>query len=64
MPNNANMIEMHLLDYLKETKQWGTLYWDGILAYCIGYYDEITMDHLVAIRELERFGAIKGRYTD
>lgn len=60
MPSNAEMILMHLMDYLKESCQWGTLRWDGVLAYCIGYYDSITMDHVVAIRQLEKYGAIKG----
>lgn len=57
-PTNARLIEMHLAQYLEETGQAGTLHWDAVLAYCIGYYDEITMDHIVAIRELERSGLI------
>lgn len=60
MPNNAQVIEMHLVQYLHETGQTGTLYWDAVLAYCIGYYETITMDHVVAIRELERTGLILG----
>ncbi len=59
MLNNAEMIEMHLATYLHETGQVATIRWDAVLAYCIGYYDEITMDHIVAIRNLERLGYIR-----
>lgn len=59
MPNNAEIIEMHLLDFLRETNQWGTLDWSAVLAYCIGYYDEITNDHLVAVKNIERLGGLK-----
>lgn len=60
MASNATMIEMHLDQYLRETNQYGELFWDAVMAYCTGYYDEkITMDHIVAIRNLERIGAIR-----
>ena len=59
MPSNAGLIEMHLDQMLRETGQAGTVHWDAVLAYCIGYYDEhITMDHLIAINELTRRGMI------
>lgn len=65
MPTNKDLIYMELERHLKDTKQWGTLHWDAVLAYCIGYYDcNITMDHLDAIKQLELFGGILGRYRE
>lgn len=58
MPSNAEMIEIQLYDMLRETKQWGTLDWSAVVGYCIGYYETITNDHLVAIKNLERLGAL------
>lgn len=62
MPTNKDMIVMHLMDYLKETGQYRALRWDGVLAYCLGYYGEITEDHLEAVRMLERLGAVLVEY--
>lgn len=58
MPDNARLIEIHLYEMLQETGQAGTVRWDAVMGFCIGYYGEITMDHIVAIRELERTGVI------
>ena len=58
MPNNADLIQMHLEEMLRETEQWGTVTWHSVMGYCIGYYEEITLDHVVAFRELEKMGAI------
>lgn len=58
MPSNAELIEMHLYHFLLETEQLGNATWFTVLGYCLGYYETITMDHLVAIRELERTGAL------
>lgn len=63
MPSNAELIEMHLWDMLRETGQWGTLDWSAVVGYCIGYYETITNDHLVAIKNLERLGALKGCFN-
>ena len=58
MPSNAEIIQMHLDDMLRETGQYGNISWGAVMGYCIGYYDEITLDHVVAIQELQRTGAI------
>ena len=58
MPSNAELIEMHLYHMLLETEQIGTVTWFEVLGYCLGYYETITMDHLLAIRELEKMKAI------
>ena len=58
MPSNAELIEMHLYHFLLETEQLGTVSWFEVLGYCLGYYETITMDHLLAIRELEKQGYI------
>lgn len=55
---NARLIEMHLYEMLQETGQFGAVRWDSVMGFCIGYYNEITLDHIVALRELERTGAI------
>ena len=56
--SNARMIEMHLFEMLKETGQYGNVRWGAVMGYCLGYYETITLDHIVAIQELERMGAI------
>ena len=58
MPSNAELIEMHLNQMLQETEQYGTLDWGNVMAFCIGYYETITLDHIIAIRNLESTGAI------
>lgn len=61
MPDNAKMIEMHLLQYLEENKKSTCPLmenWCSILAYCLGYYGEITMEHILVVRELQRQGKI------
>lgn len=63
MPDNKSMILMHLMDYLKETNQWGSVSWKDVLSYCLGYYGEITEDHLWAVMCLERYNACPGHYT-
>lgn len=62
MSNNAQLIEMHLLQYLEENRKSEHPLlenWDSLLAYCLGYYGEITMDHILVVRELQRQGMIK-----
>lgn len=58
MPSNTEIIQMHLDDMLRKTGQYGNVSWGAVMGYCIGYYDEITVDHVVAIQELQRTGAI------
>ena len=58
MPENKDMIHLHLMEYLYETHQWGTLRWDGVLGFCLGYYGKITDDHIWAVKELEKSGAV------
>lgn len=58
MPSNAEIIEMQLWEMLKDTNQMYHVRWADVMAYCIGYYETITMDHLVAITNLERCGYI------
>ena len=58
MPSNAQMIEMHLEEMLRETGQAGNITWGPVMGYCTGYYKEITLDHIVAIQELENRGLI------
>lgn len=58
MPSNAEVIQMHLEEMLRETNQLRTIRWPVVMAYCTGYYGEITLDHITAIMELERTGQI------
>ena len=55
---NAETIQHHLHHFLLETGQYGEVSIYAVLGYCLGYYETITMDHLLAIQELERIGAI------
>lgn len=57
--SNSNIIQMQLYEMLHETGQYGWADWRAMIAYCIGYYGVITMDHVNAIAELERTGAVK-----
>lgn len=58
MPSNAEVIQMHLEEMLRETGQRGKVTWSAVMGYCIGYYGTITLDHVTAIMELERTGSI------
>lgn len=57
--SNVDLIRMHLEEMLRETGQYGTLDGLSVVAYCIGYYEKIGLDHLSAIRDLILSGAIK-----
>lgn len=59
MPSNAEIIQMHLYEMLVETGQLGNVNWAGAMGYCIGYYDKITNDHVIAILDLQRLGFLK-----
>ena len=59
MPTNARMIEIHLEDFLRSSGQAGNVDWGMVMGYCIGYYKEITLDHVIAIQELITRGLIK-----
>ena len=58
MPENKDIILMHLVCYLIDTNQWKAIRWDGVLSYCLGYYGEITSDHVWAVRWLEQYGGV------
>lgn len=58
MPSNARVIEMELEAMLRETGQIGNVKWGPVIGYCIGYYKEVTMDHIIAVQELESRGLI------
>lgn len=57
-PTNIDLIQMHLEEMLRETNQYGNITWGAVIGYCLGYYGDVTMDHVVAIMELQRIGAI------
>ena len=52
MPTNIDLIRMHLETMLDETGQADCITWHHLVAYCIGYYETITLDHITAIREI------------
>ena len=56
---NATLIEMHLEEMLRETNQFGFARWFDVLSYCIGYYGEVTTDHIKAVKNLEQRGLLK-----
>ena len=58
MASNAQMIEMHLEEMLRETGQIYNVSWSAVIGYCIGYYKEITQDHVVAVMSLQTRGLI------
>lgn len=57
--SNVELIRMHLEEMLRETGQYGAIDGLSVVAYCIGYYEKIDLDHLSAIRDLILSGAIK-----
>lgn len=56
MPNNQEIIRMHLEEFIRENpgQSWRTL-----LAYCIGYYTIIDLDILAVVGELQVEGLIE-----
>lgn len=49
---NKDTIVMHLETHLQETGQEAK--WNYLLSYCLGYYGEITQDHIQAVMEIVR----------
>ena len=44
---------------LEELIPLGTDNWVDMLAFCIGYYGEVTLDMIMVVRDLQREGKIK-----
>ena len=64
MPTDRELIRLHLDMYLMEIEAEHGAYvrslenWHTILAYCLGYYGEISMDILSVVYEMQREGTI------
>lgn len=54
-PANRDSIRMHLEEHLRE---FPYMAWNELLGFCLGYYGEITIDHIHVVRELEREGKL------
>lgn len=61
MKTNKDTIREHLEQYCYETAGNDHYIpgWDEVLAYCSGYYGEVTLDMIQVVRELQREGKIK-----
>lgn len=49
-PSNKDLIRMHLEEMLRETKQEPN--WFYLISFCLGYYGEITQDHIRAVMDI------------
>lgn len=57
---NRDLIRMHLEDYLHEIKPFSwTPAWFDVLAFCEGYYGNITLDMVMVVREFQREGKVE-----
>ena len=60
MPTNKDTIRMHLEQYLRDILP--NTYkpdWFDVLAFCDGYYGEITLDMVLVVREFQRDGRVR-----
>ena len=55
MPTNKDLIRMHLDQFVQENPGQT---WNSLMTYCIGYYEEITLDIVQVIRDMEREGKL------
>lgn len=57
---DRNLIRMHLEDYLQEIQPDKVKpSWYDVLAFCEGYYGNITLDMVMTVREFQREGKVE-----
>lgn len=59
-PTNKDLIRMHLEEFIREGNGPVPVdTWASLLYYCLGYYGEITTDHIDVVEKLQREGKVR-----